>query len=74
MSIDEIKEELGIDLAEGEYETVAGFVLDVLGHIPVDGEQFEYGHLNVEVTSMRHLKIETVKLTKNIESRRPRSR
>ena len=64
MSIDEVKEELGIELGQGEYETVAGFVLDVLGHIPAQGEQFQHGRLKVEVTEMRDLKIETVKMTK----------
>ena len=64
MSIDEVKEELGIELGEGEFETVAGFVLDVLGHIPAPGEQFQHGRLKVEVTEMKDLKIETVKMTK----------
>ena len=67
MSIDEVNEELGIQLAEGEFETVAGFVLDILGHIPAQGEQFEYGDLKVEVTEMIDLKIESVKLTKTVE-------
>ena len=64
MSIDEVKEELGIELGQGEYETVAGFVLDVLGHIPTKGEQFQHGRLKVEVTEMKDLKIQTVKMTK----------
>jgi putative hemolysin len=64
MSVDELKEELGIEVAEGDFETVAGFVLDVLGHIPTEGEQFEYGDLKVEVIEMRDLKIEAIKLTK----------
>ena len=68
MSIDEVNEELGIQLAEGEFETVAGFVLDILGHIPAQGEQFEYGDLKVEVTEMVDLKIESVKLTKTLEA------
>ncbi len=65
MDIDEANEELHLDLPEGEdFETVAGFVLDVLGHIPSEGEQFEYGGLRFEVVEMKNLKVETVKLTK----------
>ena len=64
MSIDETREELGIDLPSGDFETIAGFVLDILGHIPTQGEQFEYGNLKIEITNMKDLKIETVKLTK----------
>ena len=73
MSIDEVNEELGVDLAEGEFETVAGFVLDILGHIPSQGEQFEYGDLKVEVTEMNDHKIEAVKLTRTLEPSQPPS-
>ncbi len=64
MSIDEVREELGVVLPEGDYETIAGFVLDLLGHIPYEGETFEYRNLKFEVTEMRDLKIETIRLTK----------
>jgi putative hemolysin len=64
MSIDEANEELDVRLPAGDYETVAGFVLEFLGHIPKDGEQFDYRDLSVEVTEMKDLKIETVVLTR----------
>ena len=64
MSVDEAVEELGIELPEGDFETVAGFVLEVLGHIPKEGERFKYGGLKVEVAEMKGLKIEAIKLTK----------
>ena len=66
MSIAEVRDELGIELATDDYETVAGFVLDVLGHIPTNGEQFEYAGHMIEVTSMTDMKIETIKLTKGL--------
>ena len=66
MSIEEVNEELGISLPDGDYETVAGFVLDVLGHIPAEGEQFEYGNLKLEVLEMSRMKIETVRLVKTV--------
>ena len=64
MSVHEANTQLGIRLAEGDFETVAGFVLGVLGHIPARGERFEHGDLKVEVTEMKDLKIETVTITK----------
>ena len=64
MSIEEINEELGISLPDGDYETVAGFVFDVLGHIPTEGEQFEYGNLKLEVLEMSRMKIDLVRLVK----------
>lgn len=71
MSIDEAMEELGIEFPEGEFDTVAGFVLDVLGHIPTHGEQFEYRDLKMEVTRMEGLRIGTIKLTKARRSTAP---
>ena len=70
MDIREAMEELGIELPEGEFDTVAGFVLDALGHIPTEGEQFEYRDLKLEVTKMDGLRIGTIKLTKTRPSER----
>ncbi len=64
MSVQEVEEELGIDLPEGDFETIAGFVLYRLGHIPTEGEQFEYDNLKFEVTQMRDLRIETIRITR----------
>ncbi|SVC42066.1 uncharacterized protein METZ01_LOCUS294920, partial [marine metagenome] len=46
------------------YETVAGFVLDTLGHIPSEGEQFKYSGLRLVISEMRGMKIERVRVTK----------
>ena len=64
MSIDEANEELELNLPDGEFDTVAGFVLDRLGRIPNEGETLDYEDLKVEITEMRALKIETVKVTR----------
>lgn len=65
MRIDEANEEMKLGLPEGEdYETVAGFVLSVLGHIPRRHEQLRYDGLKVVITEMKGLKIEKVLLTK----------
>ena len=64
MDIEEVNQEIGIELPDGEYETLAGFVLDVLGHIPVEGEQFDFGDLKFEILEMQDLKIEEVRVTK----------
>lgn len=64
MDIEEVNQEIGIELPDGEYETLAGFVLDVLGHIPDEGDQFEYGDLKFEILEMQNLKIEEISVTK----------
>ncbi len=64
MSIAEANEEMGLELPEGDYETVAGFILHLLGHIPKTGERLKYKDMNLVITEMRGVKIEKVLLTK----------
>ena len=53
-----------LNLPTGDFDTVAGFVLDCLGHIPDEGETLDYEDLKIEVIEMRALKIETVRVTR----------
>jgi len=64
MRIEEANEEMELELPEGDYETVAGFVLHLLGHIPKLNEQLRYKGLKLVITEMRGLKIEKILLTK----------
>ncbi len=64
MQIDEANEEMALDLPDGDYETVAGFIFSTLGHIPKQGEQFKYKGMKIVVTRMRGVKIEEILLTK----------
>jgi len=64
MRIEEANEEMELELPEGDYETVAGFILDLLGHIPKQGKRLKYKDLKIVITKMRGLKIEEVLLTK----------
>ena len=62
MPILEANENLGINLPEGNYQTLAGFVLERLGHIPQEGESFRYGEMRLEVKEMRAVKIHRVEV------------
>ena len=64
MSIQEANQEMDIQLPYGEYETIAGFALDILGHIPVRGEEFEYESLKFEILNMQGLRIEEIRVNK----------
>jgi CBS domain containing-hemolysin-like protein len=44
-------------LPEGPYETLAGFVLDQLGHVPSVGEVVQYGRLELTVQRMAGTRI-----------------
>lgn len=64
MRIEEANQEMELELPEGDYETVAGFMLDLLGHIPKEKEQVRYQDLKLVVIEMRGVKIEKIQLTR----------
>lgn len=64
MRIEEVNEEMELELPEGDYETVAGFVLHLLGHIPRTNEQLKYKDMKLVITEMKGLKIEKILLTR----------
>ena len=53
MSIEDLSELLGVKLPEGDYDTIAGFIMDQLGRIPADGEQPEVTYENVTFRVMQ---------------------
>ena len=53
MSVWDANEELGLRIPEGRYETVAGYVLDRLGHIPSEGESVEADGFRMVVAEVR---------------------
>ena len=64
MRVEEANEELGLGLPYGEYDTVAGFILSLLGHIPREGEQVRYDGMRLVVAEMHGLKIEKILVTR----------
>ena len=65
MRIEEANEEMGLEIPDSDgYETIAGFILSLLGHIPEVNEQIEYKSLKLVVTEMRGFKIGEVQVTK----------
>jgi CBS domain containing-hemolysin-like protein len=49
--IDEVSEELGAELPDTEWDTVGGLVLNLLGHVPEEGESVRF--LEFELTAER---------------------
>jgi CBS domain containing-hemolysin-like protein len=65
MRIEDANKEMELGLPEGEdYETVAGFILSLLGHIPWRNEQLKYRGLKIVITEMKGQKIEKILLTR----------
>ena len=52
LHLDEVFEQIGCVIPEGEYETFAGFLIDRLGHLPLVGEMVLYQGWSFEVAEM----------------------
>jgi len=62
MTVDEANERLVLDIPEGEYETVAGFVTELAQRIPIDGDIFHHGTFRIVVTKMDGNKVAKVRV------------
>ncbi|MBQ7549817.1 MAG: HlyC/CorC family transporter [Clostridia bacterium] len=62
--IEEINELIGKDMPEGDYETIAGYIISELGYLPTDGEMNEVMFENIKFTvlSVEGKRIEKVRV------------
>jgi putative hemolysin len=65
MKVQEARDELGLTIPEGDYETVAGYILDALGHIPGEGETVDGDGYRMTVADVKGRKIEEVVVTRH---------
>ncbi len=68
--IEEVAESLNIEFPEGEYDTIAGFIMSELGRIPSEDEQpvIEFGGYSFKVAEVDERRIERVIAEKLPES------
>lgn len=59
---DEVFDMCGLLVPDGDYETLAGFVLERLGRIPSGGEAFEHDGWHVEVAEVDKRRVAAVRL------------
>ena len=62
VGISEINDELALDIPEGDYQTLAGFMLYQLGRIPEIGDVVEFRDLSITVKVMDGVRIDEVEL------------
>lgn len=61
---DEVEEACGLVIPDGEYETIAGFVLAELGRIPAAGESFGHRGWEISVAEMDRLRIASLRVVR----------
>lgn len=62
--VEEVNEELRLGIPEGDYQTVGGYVLELFGRLPKEGEQILAGDLKVLVAEVKDNKITRVFITR----------
>lgn len=60
VAIIDVNEKLNLNIPEGEYETLAGFVLELLDKIPVEGERVKFKDLTFVIEKMIGKRIKMV--------------
>ena len=61
-SLEDLAEETGIEIPDGPYETVAGFVLDRLGRMPIVGDEISEGKVTLLVLALDGRRISRVQI------------
>jgi CBS domain containing-hemolysin-like protein len=62
VSVDEVRDRLGVDIEREGFETVGGYLLSHLGRMPYVGERFDVGELAVEVLEVERRRITKVRV------------
>jgi CBS domain containing-hemolysin-like protein len=62
VSVDEVRDRLGITIEREGFETVGGYLLSSLGRMPYVGERFDAGELSVEVLEVERRRITKVRV------------
>ena len=57
-----------LEIPDGEYETLGGFLLEVLGRIPVIGDEYRLGEIQMSISRMRGMRVGRVRITIPTES------
>jgi CBS domain containing-hemolysin-like protein len=64
VEVDRLIDEYGIDLPEGDYETIAGFIIDRIKRIPVQGQYIEMDEYSIQILQVTQKKVIKIKIKK----------
>jgi putative hemolysin len=74
VSVDEVRDRLGIEVEREGFETVGGYLLSHLGRMPYVGERFDVDGLEVEVLEVERRRIAKVRLRRRQDDADDRGR
>lgn len=62
LAAEELEDYLGLELPEGKFESVGGFIISLLGRVPAVGERVTYGNIEIVIEAANNRKIERVRI------------
>lgn len=66
LEIEDVNEMFKVEVPD-DHDTIAGFVMQQLGHVPDEGEEFSYENLHVKINEMDRNRIMRLTITKQNE-------
>lgn len=60
--VEELIEEYQLDIEEGDFETIGGFIIDQIGRIPITGEKISIRNFAITIIKATKKRIELLKL------------
>lgn len=64
LSVKDVNEKIGTRIPEGDYDTIGGFVLSLIGRLPFVGDSTKYEDLSIIVEKIAKRRITRVKITR----------
>jgi putative hemolysin len=64
LGISDINKMLGLNIPEGEYDTMSGFVFSLLGKVPVVGDTITYDDITISIERIHKRRITRIKIIK----------
>jgi putative hemolysin len=66
MSLEDLSEQAGVDIPEGPYETISGYVMHFLGRIPVEGDLLNVNGIRITVQSMEGKRVGRLLISRSL--------
>lgn len=60
MKLDDLNDQIGLHLESEDYDSIGGFVIGLLDHLPEEGEEVVYENLRLVVEKVERNRIETI--------------
>lgn len=62
MKLDDLNDQLGLQLESEDYDSIGGFIIGLLDHLPEEGEEVTYQNLRLVVDKVERNRIDTIHL------------